>query len=558
MIKIQYLNNIFNITLLENTKFKGDQLSYKTNDVAIYSAGFFLNAGECLNEYYCDSIPELILKLVGDNIPVPKVLHGCYVIVVYQKLRDRLVVFNDMLSKHSVFYSIDEKSKCLMLSDSFFETVSMVKEHGLPCTVDELGVKMMLWHRMFYDDETYVKEIKFLRPFDYLVLQDGALEVKRIARDEMLNVSMEEAACEIDQRFNKAVALQFKKNETNGYPQVATLSGGMDSRSTFLYGLSNGYINQTCFCYGESTSADYEYAKDLAIRNGCSYFFHPIDNGSHLLERDEICEANEGQMVYSGPSGTYDSLRFYDTSHLGIIHTGLGGGEIMGDMRVAEHLDGMERLVEALKYKLGKGKKDRTWESFVNSLRCNAVELQRLEACYKDYFDFNEFQSLNDIRRCLNSQKIAQSFGVEYVSPFLDEDFFCYMLRIPYELTKDRKLYIYWQKKYNPKQFETPSTFQLGCKPGNKLGYYAKRLWKYALNRMGRKTKDDMNPYEFWLAKNPSIANRQETMFSEDIAHLGECISLELRNVFSDVWMNNGAPRPNILTASWALRKFLD
>lgn len=435
------------LSLSENSNFKGDQISYETSDVAIYTAGMFLNVEECLNEYLCKNVPELILKLVGENTPVPKVLHGSYVIAVYQKPTDRLMVFNDLLSKHSVFYSIDEKSKCLMLSDSFFETVSMVKEHGLPCTIDEIGVKMMLWQRMFYDDVTYVKEIKFLRPFDYLVMENGILEVRRIARDEMLGVSMEEAASEIHQRFNKAVALQFRKNEKCGFPQVATLSGGMDSRSTFLYGLENGYTNQTCFCYGESTSADYEYARDLAIRNGCSFFFHPIDNGSHLLERDEICEANEGQMVYSGPSGTYDSLRFYDTSHLGIIHTGLGGGEIMGDMRVAENPDGMKRLVEALKYKLGKGKKDRTWESFVNSLRCNAVELQRLEAFYKDYADFNEFQSLNDIRRCLNSQKIAQSFGVEYVSPFLDEDFFCYMLRIPYELTKDRRLYIYWQKK---------------------------------------------------------------------------------------------------------------
>ena len=37
-----------------------------------------------------------------------------------------------------------------------------------------------------------------------------------------------------------------------------------------------------------------------------------------------------------------------------------------------------------------------------------------------------------------------------------------------------------------------------------------------------------------------------------------EHLSIELRKMISEAWMNNGAPCPNILTASWALRKFLD
>ena len=132
------------------------------------------------------------------------------------------------------------------------------------------------------------------------------------------------------------------------------------------------------------------------------------------------------------------------------------------------------------------------------------------------------------------------------------------MLRIPYSLTKGRKLYIYWQQKYNPKQFETPSTFQLGCKPGNKAGYYAKRLYKYIVNKAGRKMKYDMNPYEFWLAKNPSIAKKQSELFSADMAHIANYSSSEWHRFLNDAWNNNKAPRPNILTAAWALTQILD
>jgi asparagine synthetase B (glutamine-hydrolysing) len=452
-----------------------------------------------------------------------------------------------------VFYYNDKASGTFLASDSFFNTLNVVKENDLSFSIDSLGVKMMLWHRMFYDNLTYVNEVKFLRPFEYLALNDGSLELKKMAFPQMINISMEEAANEIHQRFNKAVMLQYKKNEQANYHQVTTLSGGMDCRSTFLYGLANGYVDQFGFCYGESTSVDHDYAQKLAAKHHCEFFFHSIDNGEHLLKREDLSKANEGQMVYSGSSGVFDSLRFYDTSRWGIVHTGLGGGEIMGDMRVADNPTKWEQRIESLKYRFGKGKKDRTWTSFITSLRCNVEEKKRLEDIYKYYGDFNLFHSLNDIRRCLNGQKVALSFGVEYVSPFLYEDFFCYMLQIPYSLTKDRELYVYWQKKYNSQQFEIPSTFQLGCRPENKLGYYAIRFYCYFMNKLGKKTKYDMIPVEHWMSKNPNISKTQEEWFEMDMGSIRTKVNDSICQLILDSWNLNVAPRMNILTATWAL-----
>ena len=79
---------------------------------------------------------------------------------------------------------------------------------------------------------------------------------------------------------------------------------------------------------------------------------------------------------------------------------------------------------------------------------------------------------------------------------------------------------LYWQKKYNPEQFKTPSTFQLGCKPGNRIGYYAKRFYKYVMNIMGKKTKYDMIPVEQWMATNPNIAKAQEEWFEMDMVNI--------------------------------------
>lgn len=547
--------NNLQLTKSRAGRFSCDEVSYDDGELQIYTCGLFLNAEDCQKEYNCASIAGLIKKIISDGKNAPEVLHGSYLLVVYNKQKNCLYVYNDLLSKCSVFYRYDEASRCLLISDSFLGIVNMSKEKILPCTIDELGVKMMMWHRMFYDDVTYIREIHFLRPYEFLECHDGRLERKTIARLPMLDVSIDEAAGEIHRLFSNAVRLQYEKNERNGYPQIATISGGMDSRSTFLYGLANGYSEQQGFCFGESTSTDYEYARNFAVKNGCQFFFHPIDLGNHILLRDELCEANEAQMVYAGTSGIYDSLAFYRTDKWGIVHTGLGGGEIMGDMRVADKLEGVDRLIETLKYRLGNGKKDRTWESFYSSLRCTDEDRSRIDLMKNNYQDFNEFQSLNDLRRCLNGQRIGKFYGVEFVSPFLNEDFFSYMLRIPFSMTKDRKLYIYWQKKYNPAQFSTPSTFQMGCSPGNKLCYYGKRLWKYAVNRMGRKTKHDMVPLEFWKAQNPLIEKKQQQLFNSDISTLKGSIDSGLTKILSDAWDRNAAPHENILTATWALRK---
>lgn len=558
-MRAEYKKQSLTVIDLQGTaRFKDDNIFFESDEYIIVTCGYFLNMSECLKRFSCQNAADLICKIVEQGENLPMVLHGCYLIVYFNKKNNHLSIYNDLLSKHSLYYYFDKNTGTLLFSDFFFSTLGLVKDNNLDYSIDSLGVKMMLWHRMFYDDLTYVREIKFLRPFEYIEIINGEMMLNEIKRPAMIDVSMDDAVNEIHHLFNKAVKLQYQKNKENGYPQISTLSGGMDSRTTFLYGLKNGYTEQLCYCYGESTSADYQYALQLAVKNNCNFFFHAIDGGNHLLEREEMCRANEGQMVYSGTSGVYDSLRFYNTSHWGIVHAGLGGGEIMGDMRVADHPTRSEQIIESLKYKFGKGKKDRSWDSFVRSLRCTEEDCKRIEDFKQHYNDFNEFQSLNDMRRCLNALKVSQSFGIEYASPFLYEDFFCYMLRIPYSLTKDRKLYLHWQKKYNPKQFETPSTFQLGCRPENRIGYYAKRFYKYVVNSMGKKTGYDMIPVELWLKVNPKITQVQDVWFETDMKKLEHTLDPLLTQLLTNVWNKKMAPQQNLLTATWTLSKIYD
>lgn len=87
------------------------------------------------------------------------------------------------------------------------------------------------------------------------------------------------------------------------------------------------------------------------------------------------------------------------------------------------------------------------------------------------------------------------------------------------------------------------------------MRYYIKRFTKGVLNKLGRKTKYDMNPMEFWLAQNPTIAVEQEKMFESDMAAIKGIVNQQLYKLIEESWKSNAAPHTNILTATWALKK---
>ena len=546
-------STILNVELEGENRFEEDVLSHDSESYKLVSIGYFLNTAECLRKYHCNNLAELIINLYQQEIPVSSVLNGAYIIVIFEKNTGKLQVFNDLLSKRSIYYSFDENTRQLFLSDHFFGTLSLLKANNQPYTIDELGVKMMIKHQVFYDNITYVNEIRFLRPFEYIMINGTECCIDEIQREDVLDVTLDEAAQRMHGLFKKAVTLQYQKNEKNGYPQVATISGGMDSRSTFLYSLQCGFTSQKCYNYAESGSDDFHIAEELSRKYNCEFYYHSLGNGNFLKNRDKLCTANEAQMAYDGTTGTLDSLEFYNSRDFAIIHTGLGGGEIMGDICSSEQPTRKEELINSLRYKFGKGKSDYGWTDFFASLDCTEKEADRIRAFKEKYRDFNEFQNLNDMRRCLSSQKIALSFGCHYVSPFLYEEFFCYMLRIPYELKKGRQLYLYWQKKYNPMQFETKSTFMLGVT--NVYHYYIKRIWIYLLSRFGRKSRHEMNPLQYWKKTNPTIEANQKELYSNDMRLLESALSKDLYNYINDCWTNGRSAKENILTATWALAK---
>ncbi|NCB05386.1 MAG: hypothetical protein EOM69_07680, partial [Clostridia bacterium] len=302
-------------------KFPQDMADYEDDSFRLVCEGYQLGRkGEL--------VPAILQAYGRDPQSLPRLFRGAFAFALYDMQQGRLTVVNDLLSKKPIFYF--SSAERLIFSTSFLELADELKAREIPLTPDELGLAMMTRHGVFFDDVTYVREISYLKPYGWLQ-GTRALETRFLPVPERKPVSgMDALLKEMDARFGRAVRLEYLLNADENYPQYATLSAGMDSKSVFLYAYQQGFQNDVCFTYAQSGSMDMAVPQQIAADYGCKHFFFSLDNGDVIKERERIIPLNEAQMEYCGTTGVQSFLSFMDTSKAGVVHTGLGGGEIMG------------------------------------------------------------------------------------------------------------------------------------------------------------------------------------------------------------------------------------
>lgn len=530
-----YRENEFHVNRDNNAdrdKFVEDCLDIQSGEWTIFTQGYFMNIEELKCKYEIGDISELILKLVKEKKGfISTVLFGTYVLVAYNSISGEMLMTNDLLSKRSIFYCRYNNS--IYFSDSFSDLIKDLRKYNIPLSIDSLGVKMMSRYQYFFDDVTYVNEIKFLKPFTYIAAKNTAICINNIPYPREIQEADEDTILkEIDKQFTHADLLQFKKNEVYGYPQITTLSGGWDSRMTFWYGYKNGYDKQICYCYSQANSIDEQIARSIALQCDCQFYHHALNGGNYLLERDQMCMANEGQMVYGDTGGIYDCMHMFSTDRWGIVHSGIGGGEVMGDLYRADE--------------------NKAWQIFENTIGCDDSEKKRLARIIESYPSYNLFQNLNDIRHCLNAQKSSSPY-CHYNSPYLYEEFWIYMMSLPFDIKKNRYIYRKWfERACSLKQH---TTYHWGVRTASKFEHNLRRVWHKALVKVKGVSKYDMKPYFYWEKTNPRLMQILSQTYDTDLKQLNGKVSDEIIDTLSKDWKRfDLRMKMNVLTALWALR----
>lgn len=424
----------------------------------------------CLSEgYYLSSTPtveEIAAKSYGDFVSVYK---GRYVAALWDKNRRYLYVYQDLLAKKFVYYY--HQNNCFICATSYYEILDYIKSHQLPCQLDEEGIGQMLQLGRFVDHHTYIKEIKFLRAFEWIEYSSGTLHVNRLPYPQPISqISLEQARDEAYRLFQEAAKCQIKKNERENKRHIVSLSGGMDSRAIFLQLIQNGTADIISYCYAQRNSVDQLVAEQIARDYHTEHIFYPLDGGMFVAQREAMMAQNEGQMYYCGATGMLACMQGVDNTHAGLVHMGIGGGEILGDIISAQ------------------------------------TEVPHQEFPKKSY-QIN----LNDIRCCQNSvYTVSDRF--ECASPFLYEDFFLYLMRLPAQIKQKRRLYVEIYNKYMYNSYETTA---FRGKIGKKRSLLSK-IFHYVKVELLKKDRFSMNPFAYWWVQNPAFKTYIQSTFELD------------------------------------------
>lgn len=497
------IKDIKSISISENKKFACDNLTITKNSVQISVEGYILNAKQLINEYKTNNICEVIYHIYEkqDIKELINTLKGAYIVCIHNFNDNTSVVFNDLLSKQELYYSNVENN--ILISSSFLKLTELLKANNVSLTPNEMAFYMMKNRGVLSFYYTYLNEIKFLQPFEYISISEGNIDIKKLdIPSENKEITIETAIENMDKLFSEGTKLQCEKNIELGYKQVTSLSGGMDSRQTLLYANKMGYAFDTAFTYAQSGSLDETTSQQIAKDFNINHFFHDLGYGNLLTLRDEIIKLNEGQMVYAGTTGLYNTVNFMNCKDFGIVHAGIGGGEIMGDINLP--INSKEDNIKYIK-------------NFVSSIGCPNKELnEKLEnEILENFNDYNQFISLQDTRVCINFKRTAALyFDVE--SPFLYEDFFKFMLTVPYNLKAKRALYYKWVDAKVPNSYGNTIPYMpklTGTELERKIRFYM----FYRKQTAKKVTKYHMNHDAYWNYKNPNLSVYFKNTLNSDL-----------------------------------------
>lgn len=472
-----------------NEVFLNDNFTYENEKYKILVEGVLLNLKE-VKEKNSEDIFNVIIEAY-EKKNIERLFKGSYLICIIDKEMNNLSLINDLLSKKSLFYYKEED---FYFSTSFFNLVETLKKQKKALSIDNIGISMIKNFGRFYDDYTYLKEIKFLKPFNSIL--NGNLQV---AQKKKVKIIEENVIETIDNLFEKAVALQYSKNKENGKIQVASISGGMDSKNLFLYAKKLGFNDDLMFTYAEEKSLDFIIAKKIAKDYCIPFKYYSLQKGNFMFDlRKELCEMSECQMSYFGTTGLLYAIKDFSDPNIGIIHTGIGGGELFGDiLSIRDSNQEIENFVRKSKLEIKE-------------------ENELLDKIVNQYQDYNDFIKMNIPREAPAFQKIVES-KYEAMSPYLEEDFFEYMCNVDTKMLRGEKNYrILYCKWVDEKASNKYRTTKIRLKHNSSILRYPRAIICHIKRKMNLKTKYDMNPFWYWERKNKLLLASLKKQLSEE------------------------------------------
>ncbi|MBR1368267.1 hypothetical protein RJ53_01650 [Methanocalculus chunghsingensis] len=501
-----YAHGLFGRCSLD--KFSNDKTFSNKEGKLICVDGITFNLQDLLHKYNAQSYGDLI-NLMEKKYGWQFVnrLRGNFSGYIHNETENTLLLFTDHIASKPVYYSFDKASGTLLFGSEIAPIIYGMKKMGLSVTVDQDGAYSLLSLGYMLEDTTLFQEIHKLPPGNVLNFKNGTIslmEYYRIKSTPYIDEDDDTILAELDCRFREAIRMEYRKDLEYNYQHIATLSGGLDSRTNVGYAKKLGFDSILCFCFSQSDYDDDRIAKRICSEKGLEYLFFSLDHGNYLLENiDEIIGSNSGQIFYAGSAHLYNVLKKISFKNYGLVHTGIAGEPLKGTS-------------------LSHGFHGEINEESLNHITYSKTLLGKVNISYKEINELNEndeiFMFYQRAINCVwNGFRAIEQF-TEYASPFLYHDFLDYVMRINPKRRYGENLYLNWINRYIPEFSEYPwERYGLAPKyPKLILNNY--RMGRALMRRFNTGCNNSMNPAQYWWDNNPKLRDAIVASYEQDIS----------------------------------------
>ena len=477
----------FSFELASNHKFPKDKLLFENDLVVVGFDGVVLNKKKILGNstwqnYFLEDLENLAPKLNN--------LRGSFNGFIYEKKAQRLRLFNDPCGAKNFAYEFDGTTFIFASSTSDLATLS-----DLPRSLNPEAIYCFLGYGCLFSGMNWTKNSGRLPEGSILYYQNNQVTCKKYKEfvyQQNHQRSKAKTMATLEELFEATIREQFQKDEEENYQSFTTLSGGLDSRVTALYGYELGYKNQVTFTCSQQGYDDEIIARKIAQDYGFEHHFYPMDGLEYLHDPKGMMHKIGGTCDYNNPAHVVYGIEQIWKNNFGLIHTGHLGGMILGS-----YISKKEELPPALSANRVSPDLlpiDKEWEA-----------TQQKKYHHEGHYKMTE-RGFNSIA--------AGVWGLEHLSyniaPFTHTDFIDFSLTIPYDLIYKRKVYLEWLNRYHPK-WTRYRWEHLHARPTrlwmaqHDLLYLRLRFgWRKLLSKKFRQTFD-MAPEQYWFEQQPDL-----------------------------------------------------
>ncbi len=423
---------------------------------------------------------------------------GDYSGILCDKAQRSWTIYTNPTGTKPFFYFIADDQ--LILASDLAAASTLVRQAGHKTTLDTMGAYLMLTYGYMLSDVTLVSEIRRLRPGHMIKYESGKSSVEQYHRftcNDLLRCGKQEIIEEIDRLFANAIHAEYKKDQRYGFRHLAMLSAGLDSRMNSLVAHDLGYEPVTNMTFSKNDYYDDWVPKKIAADLGHEWLFYSLEHGNYVVGAAPLAVlANSGLVVWTGAAHMLAMENVINFGPFGVMHSGEIGDGILGGF-----ISGMEAR-PALP---GRGAYSRMLLPKIES------EIEQLLAD-----DENEEISLLYGRgfNCAMNGTWLTYFFTEYVSPFMDQEFIEFCLRIPPALKLHEQIYLDWiaakHRSYGRYVWEKIKTRPTDSRLSKYMHYL---IWKVQSRGLNLGHKFSMNPFDHWCKVNPALRQYFDSQF---------------------------------------------